>query len=311
MNGMLKVIDFHVRVFPSPVGANPSDNAIKVLSLRRQIRTWLKPAVGALHEIRSHLRYFPPATLPAIDQLSAVVPIAGLAVEATYDDLRESMQAAHVDLAVVTAQSPFIPSEFILELCQQDESLIPAVNVPKGTVAPQKLLKTYIDKGARVLKVHPEVEGEGADLSRYNALIRTAGNSGLPVVIHTDGLPYSSAERFTHWFKKHPDTQFILAHMNFHQPEVAMELCDKFKNIWLDTSRQPAEIIGEAVRRVGSERILFGSDWPMIGNNMALGRGRIQDCVEIGLLNEEQAQHILGVNAFKLLGLSGDANGTC
>ena len=67
-------------------------------------------------------------------------------------------------------------------------------------------------------------------------------------------------------------------------------------------------LIGEAVRRVGPERILFGSDWPFIGNNIIVGRDRVRDCVNTGMLNQDQAKLILGENAVKLLGIKVDAN---
>jgi predicted TIM-barrel fold metal-dependent hydrolase len=117
-----------------------------------------------------------------------------------------------------------------------------------------------------------------------------------------------SAERFSKWYENYPKTRFILAHMNFHDPGLSFDLCEEFENLSVDTSWQPTEVIGEAVRRVGAERVLFGSDWPLIGNNMSVGRQRIQECIDIGLLNQQQARLILGENANQLLGLTLDAN---
>ena len=110
-------------------------------------------------------------------------------------------------------------------------------------------------------------------------------------------------ERFASWFEKFPATQFILAHMNFHLPQVAMDLAETYPNVHLDTSWQPAEIIGEAVRRVGSDRVLFGTDWPLVGDNMTVGLRRVRECVSAGTITAEDADRILGANAARLLAL--------
>ena len=92
--------------------------------------------------------------------------------------------------------------------------------------------------------------------------------------------------------------------MNFHEPSVALDLVEKHPNVFVDTSWQPAEVIGEAVRRVGAERVLFGTDWPFVGNNVNIGLARIRDCIQAGSLTEEQSMLILGVNAAKIFGIS-------
>jgi predicted TIM-barrel fold metal-dependent hydrolase len=111
------------------------------------------------------------------------------------------------------------------------------------------------------------------------------------------------AEAFENWFKNFPHLSFILAHMNFHQPDIAMDLAEKHSNIYLETSWQPTEVIGEAVRRIGPERILYGSDWPFVGDNINVGIKRIQSCVEAGMFSDEAAELIFGMNALKLFQL--------
>jgi hypothetical protein len=173
-------------------------------------------------------------------------------------------------------------------------------------------LKNFAKKGARALKIHTAADGEGVDSERYHELLATATELGLFVILHTGCLhsnlvfkkpELSRAELFAPWFTEYPDLTFILAHMNFHEPQVAMDLVIEHANVHVDTSWQPAETIGEAVRRVGSDRVLFGSDWPLLGNNISVGLERIEDCVETGLITREDARKILGENAVRLLKL--------
>jgi predicted TIM-barrel fold metal-dependent hydrolase len=320
------VVDSHVHVFADSleklipkVSIGPLSKIItqdRVQDLRRQARDWLKPVSGSIHHVQTILRHLPDSARNQIDQLSGVLPLPSLLVESTPVDLEDAMRESQVDYAVLIAHPPHIPNDFVMEIAAKNPKILPVVNIPRGTAKPGQVLKKYVEKGAKALKIHAASDGEGPDSPRYRALVRTASDLGIPVIIHTGCLhckllyrdpSQGNAERFMKWYENYPQTQFILAHMNFHDPHTALDLCEEFPNLWVDTSWQPTEMIGEAVRRVGPNRVLFGSDWPLVGSNMLVGRKRIQDCIESGLLNEEQAKLILGENAVKLLGINIDA----
>jgi predicted TIM-barrel fold metal-dependent hydrolase len=328
---MAKVIDFHVQILPNPIqtlaenisfGRASAETTLGHLqNIRRQARGWIKPLMGSLHELHSHLRYLPEVARKNLDEFSRLVPLPGLLVESTLTDLKEAMTFARVDQALAIAHPPLISNEFLLELASLHPEIIPGVNIPKGVDRPIQLLKKYFSQGARALKIHPALDQEGPDSPRYRALIRTASDLGLPIILHTGSArmhlfykPFykesfsRSAEQFSKWFENYPRARFVLAHMNFHEPSIALDLCEEFENVHVDTSWQPAEVVSEAVRRIGAERVLFGSDWPVVGDNMTVGRQRIQNCIASGLLNDQQASLILGDNARKLLGLNGDAH---
>jgi predicted TIM-barrel fold metal-dependent hydrolase len=67
-----------------------------------------------------------------------------------------------------------------------------------------------------------------------------------------------------------------LAHMGgYHHTEDAIGLCEKYDNLLLDTSACPyPHRIAEAIRRIGADRVLFGSDGP--GCNPALELRKIR-----------------------------------
>jgi predicted TIM-barrel fold metal-dependent hydrolase len=89
--------------------------------------------------------------------------------------------------------------------------------------------------------------------------------------------------------------------MNFNSPQTAIDLAIQFPNVCVDTSWQPAEVIGEAVHRAGARKVLFGTDWPLAGANVAVGRERIGACVSAGFFSEEEAALVLGDNAERIL----------
>ncbi len=298
------IVDAHVHVLPNLVGSERVDD------LRRRLRAWMRPWSNALHRAQTFLRHLPEPARRRVDELGPLVPLPGLLVESTADDLAEAMGAAGIDAAVVIAHPPYATNEFILDPCARNPRLVAAVNIPSGTARPGTKLKKYAEKGAKLLKIHGAADGEGVDSPRYRALLRSASDLGLPVILHTGCIhshllykdpDQGQAQRFAPWFAAYPKTRFILAHMNFHEPNIAIDLAEEHSNLYLDTSWQPAEVIGEAVRRIGAERVLFGSDWPMVGHNISVGVSRVRECVSAGTVSEADADLILGANAAKLL----------
>lgn len=323
---MTNVVDFHVHVFANPFeslfskipGGQWVDQLTRerVKELRKRAREWIRPFSDSLHQIQSIFRHLPEFTQKGLDEIGSLVPLPNLLIESTPTDLIDAMGEAGVQYALLIAHPPFVTNEFILNLCKEYPQFIPAINIPKETKKPGILLKKYTKQGAKVLKIHPSMDGGGIQSSRYRALIGTATDLGIPIVIHSGcihkrlifkNLEQAKAECFARWYQTYRDTQFILAHMNYQNPEVALDVCEEFANVRVDTSWQPAEVISEAARRLGADRVLFGTDWPMMGHNLWVGRKRIDDCLASGMLNENQAKLILGENATKLLGLSKDA----
>lgn len=315
------VIDCHVHVFRDPLRSSllkwvPRSAEGTVGEVRRRARNWMKPFTSSMHRAQTLVRYLPQPVLKRIDQFSGFAPLPNLLVEGTLSDLREEMKAADIDRAVIIAHPArplAIPNEFVLDICGHDPNFIPAVNISSGTSRPGLALKSYVHRGARFLKIHPAADGEGVDSPRYRALLRVAADMGLPVILHTGCLhthllyktpEQGEVQRFAPWFEKYKNVRFILAHMNFHNPNIALDLAEEHDNLFVDTSWQPAEIIGEAVRRIGADRVLFGTDWPIVGGNLSVGRSRIRDCLSSGLLNESQSRLILGENITKMLAVS-------
>lgn len=310
------VIDFHTHIFQAPF--EPLANQRTYINdIRKRARLWVKPVTTSLHNLQTLTRYLPKVARMGLDQLSSLIPVAGLLIESTPEDLLEAMDEAGIDRAVVIAHPPNISNEFILDVCSLEPRLIPIVNVSKGTAKPGQTFKKYLSRGAKALKIHTAADGEGIESSRYKILLKVASEEGVPVILHTgcfqSNLFYKKPnngcpELYKSWYETYPNTQFILAHMNMHDPEAALDVCEEFGNVFVDTSWQPTEVIGEAVRRLGADRVLFGTDWPLVGGNLAIGRRRIDDCIAMGLLNDDQAQLILGKNAAKLLGISKNAD---
>lgn len=310
---MPKVIDFHAHIFPESLEKHlPKKSIHPINELRHRLRNWMRPYTTTIHRTQPLLRYLPEKARNQLDFLASLAPIPSLLFESTAQDLIRAMDEAQIDATVIIAHPPLISNELILDAAATYRRFIPAVNIPKNSQRPGTLLRNFVKQGAKLLKIHPCADGEGPESSRYKSLLKVATDLNLPVIIHTGCIhsplfsknpELGKVELYAPWFKAYPKTRFILAHMNFHEPHIALDLALDYSNIYVDTSWQPAETIGEAARRIGAERVLFGTDWPIIGNNLSIGRKRIQEAMKIGVITEAQADLILGKNAFQLLGL--------
>jgi predicted TIM-barrel fold metal-dependent hydrolase len=314
------IIDSHVHVFPNWVGDwmekwtpdAAQGVALGTLELlRRRARDWLGPVSSQLHRVQTAIRHVPAPARGVLDGLTAITPL-GLAVESTAADLEAVMEKNRVDYALVIASPPHCTNEFLLQVCRDNPRLLPIVNIPKGTERPGTVLKELAKLGAKAVKIHPAMDGEGYDSARYQAVLQAADELGLPLILHTgcihSRILYRAPEQgdvrnFEPWFDAYPDLRFVLAHTNFHDPGAALDLAEKYGNLAVETSWQPSEVIGESVRRLGAERVLFGSDWPLLGNNVSVGLSRIREAVDSSFITEAQAELVYGGNALKLFGI--------
>jgi predicted TIM-barrel fold metal-dependent hydrolase len=311
------IIDFHTHVFPDPLSELSQKLPVTYVPdlqtlnrTRARLRRWARPVARALHDTQTLIRHFPDSVRPSFDRLGALIAAPSLLVESTPQDLTAEMQELGVSRAVVIANPPLAPNSWILRVCRENEGLIPCVYAPDSA----EKLREWVDQGARLLKIHPSMDGKGPEDENYLRLLEVADALKLPVILHTgcihlEGIyrspNLSRAENFRPWFDRFRSVPFVLAHMNYHDPHTALDLCAEFPNLFVDTSWQPTEVIAEGVRRIGSERILLGSDWPLLGANLPTSIARVREITRFGVCNDRDVENILGKNAARILG--GDA----
>ena len=221
------------------------------------------------------------------------------------------MLNSNISRSILIAHPPLISNDFILELAKNYSQFIPVVNIPKTARDPARLLELYIDRGAKALKIHAAADGLDTMDEHYHTLLKVAQKKKLPVIIHTGALEISPfyqepdlghAEHFESWIQEYK-TNFILAHMNIHFPQVAIDYCKKYKNVYTDTSWQSKENILDAINQIGAEKIMFGTDWPIIGNNIEVSIKRLNELKESKDISTAQYNKIISGNAKKLFKL--------
>ena len=228
-----------------------------------------------MQDAASNMRKLPQKALPFVEKAHALSTLGNVALCCTKQDLLESMKINGIEKAVVIAHPPLIPNEFILNECNNEDSLLPVVNIPESVQNPKEILEEYVSEGAVALKIHAAADGRQVEDKHYRQLLEKANELKLPVIIHTGCIhiqpaykdpDMGHAKHFVPWFESYPNVNFILAHMNYHSPESAIEYCEDYSNVYCDCSWQPAHIIEEALKRIPT-KLMFGTDWPLIGSN--------------------------------------------
>jgi uncharacterized protein len=150
------------------------------------------------------------------------------------------------------------------------------------------------------------------DLDLMRPLLAMMEERKIPLLLHTNetiGHPYpgkgeTPLERFYELALDYPGLPIILGHWGggllFYElmPEVTKSLA----NVYYDTAASPflysKKIYSIGAEIVGAEKILFGSDFPLISP------GRYFREMEESGLTREDLNKILGLNLSRLLGLS-------
>lgn len=145
------------------------------------------------------------------------------------------------------------------------------------------------------------------ELSKTKLPIMSCSGMGLPQEMLVSGVPTKTTKKevMTQQLPKFekvldciPDATVILAHSGCYDFEYIVDLMKKFPNIYTDISIQPAANIKKLVKEIGSERILFGTDYPFVTQALSI----LSVLRAIG--NEHDRTNIFCKNAKKILGIN-------
>ena len=242
---------------------------------------------------------------------------------ATADDLLAAMDEAGVDVAVAVGIGWTDPdvareaNEYLVECTARSDGRLLAfgsVNPAWGDDALTEVERCAAAGLVGVGELHPDTQGYGIDdASVMGPLMALAKRLGMPVLTHASepvghsypGKGTVTPDRLMRFIESFPGQPVIAAHwgggLPFYalMPEVKAALAD----VYFDTAASPflytPDVFPSATGIVGAERVLFGTDFPLIKHARLLAQVR-----ESGLSAEEQAL-ITGGNAAKLLGLGG------
>jgi predicted TIM-barrel fold metal-dependent hydrolase len=205
-------------------------------------------------------------------------------------------------------------NDAVLDLAAStDGFLIPVVSVhPADRELAAAELFRVAQRGARMLKLHPNTQEFDVADEEVTNLVRRAGDYGI-ITLFDGYSPFDPAQpgKFVKLAMSCPDSTLILAHMNgpdFVQTLV-YEILGRYPwyrhNVHFDLSATGPMMAGGpyaehfrwVIRKVGVRQVLYGSDWPFDDPAFALNAFH-----SLGFTDDEE-RALLHDNAAALLNL--------
>jgi uncharacterized protein len=133
-----------------------------------------------------------------------------------------------------------------------------------GDEAEALVVRAIRDLGFAGLKLHPVTTIAHPAEEASLRLIRRAASFNAPTLIHCGDDPMCTPLEIEQAAIRAPEAMIVLGHMGaYYHGQDALAVAERRPNVILETSACPyPELIGEAVRRIGAERVIFGSDAP-------------------------------------------------
>jgi hypothetical protein len=131
-------------------------------------------------------------------------------------------------------------------------------------------LREYARRGVRGLKLHPEFQRFFPDDRRALEIYQECERLGLLVIFHAgrSGIEpefirkYALIKRYIGAVAAFPRVQFAFGHAGARDLDDALAAAKKYPNVWLEITGQGVTKLERIIREAGTERLLFGSDWP-------------------------------------------------
>jgi uncharacterized protein len=273
--------------------------------------------------IDSHVHILPPRMREHRDAIAASDPWFAMCHEgqrrvADAHELVAAMDDASVDRAVCFTwpfRAPALRAEandYVAGAVRDyPDRLIGFAAVDPSSPDARDELRRCARLGLRgVGEVNCDAYGFELDDTAIDAAVSVSIELDLPWTLHCSepvghayaGKGTTTPDKVARFAARHPDLRLICAHLGgglpfyAHMPEVA-ELC---KRLWFDTAAGPFLYAPSAYRSVvdliGAERLLFGSDFPL------LDARRYRAAFAAGL-SESEERLVMGGAAASLLGL--------
>lgn len=158
--------------------------------------------------------------------------------------------------------------------------------------------------GLKGVKIHPDIQRVDIDDKRLMALYE-AIEGKLPIYLHMgdsrEEFRFSATEKLAKIKKRFPNLEVVAAHMGGYTAWDKIGLITDFDKMWFDTSSTTWVIDSKECKHIiealGTERVMFGTDYPVAYENEELDRFMKIE------LDDKVRDDILYNNAARFLGL--------
>lgn len=288
------IIDAHVHTFPTPAIGLQATGGMNLSGCTGTVQELLGlMAVGGIER----------AAMMNMTPVADMREAALAAGKGSYEEVARQMVERMKRRNVWTCQ-----------IGREQPSLIPFLSLdpsmgPEDAVAE---IHRCVEAGARGIKLHPASQRFNPDDPRLWPAYAEAESMGLPVLSHggiffadPESSEHTRPKAFARVLEAFPRLTLVLAHMGQGYLDEALAMAERFSNLLFDTSgvitgtlEAPPISNDEAValiRRLGADRVLFGSDWPWFHPLRDLER------IETLPLSDRERRLILSENARRVM----------
>jgi hypothetical protein len=236
-----------------------------------------------------------------------------LRADASAERLLHDMDESRVDRAIIMGLSGVVSNEFLSDVVKSHPGRLYGfawVDNPRdGSGSVRQLEKAVKELGLKGLKLHPSIQAFTPSDAEILPLVRRAAELRIPVLIHSYPWPpgyfaNNLPEHIDALKKRVPEATLIVGHMGMQRFMDLISIAPQ-PGVYVETSwglTLAAELFGvdfatRFVRRIGIERVIFGSDW--FGFNSE--RHNQINLIQKMDLTREEKERILGENVRNIL----------
>ena len=223
-----------------------------------------------------HTHVYPPKIAEKAVGATGTFYGVGYEQDGTPSTLLACMEEAGIDISLIhsVATTPKQVSSingFLAQTAKESDGRLIAL----GTLHPDSPdqaadVRHLKELGLRGVKLHPEIQGFALDDPRSLRICALCEEYELPLLLHTGDRRYdcSNPNRLIPVLRMFPKLRVIGAHLGgWSIYEEAVPQLIGIENLWFDCSSTfywgGVEPAGRLIRMLGTDRVMFGSDYPM------------------------------------------------
>lgn len=200
-------------------------------------------------------------------------------------------------------------------LTKENPNLVPLINLDplmdEGTMTAE-ILDKINNQGAKGIKLHPSIQHFFPNDRRLWPAYQTAQQLGLPIICHSGTfdtpIQYAEPNNFIEVLDSFPGLTLVMAHlgMGFFDeaislartyPDLRFDCCAVISNTEAEGGLSDADLTA-LIKKIGVERVMFGSDFPWYDPAIAMERLLRLD------FSEQEKRLLLGENAIRIYKLT-------
>ena len=166
-------------------------------------------------------------------------------------------------------------------VARENPGLVPYISLDPSMdgVTMVQEINDRVNEGAKGIKLHPTNQRFFPNDGRLYPGYQKIEELGLPIISHSgaaallgDPEEHARPANFVDVLRNFPGLTLVFAHMARGYLDETLEIMQTYPGVYLDTSNAiegtmashmlPDEEAVAMIRRVGCDRVLFGSDWP-------------------------------------------------